>query len=68
MHGKDTARVNGLDLGVARKVSLIERQYTHHSMHSHCRDQARIVHLDTRYIMGNDQSAPFLMNQQGIGK
>jgi hypothetical protein len=68
MQCNDSARVNRLDLGVARKVSLVERQYAHYSMHPHGSDQACIVNLDTGDVIGNNQSSPFLMNRQTVGK
>jgi hypothetical protein len=62
MRRSDPARVDRFEVGVTRKVSLIEGQYALYPVHAHSGNQTCIVNLDATDGMLNNQPAPFLMN------
>lgn len=59
-------RMNGFNLPVARKVFCIEGQDSLHSVDTHCRNQPRILHLNSGDAIVHQQTPPFLMNCESL--
>jgi hypothetical protein len=50
------------------KIPIVKSQNQPDSMHPYSRRQPRIVHLNSRHGMRDEQFAPFLVDRQAIGK
>jgi hypothetical protein len=59
--------MNGLDLGIASKVTLVEGKNSLDAVDAHCRRQARVVDLNARNVATHKQGAPFLVDCHAIG-
>jgi len=51
-------RVNRLNIGVAKKIRLIQRQNVVYAISLHNRGKTRIVYLNSAHIVSNHQLAP----------
>jgi hypothetical protein len=60
--------MDGFDAGVADEILLIEGENPAYGVHSHRRDQSRVVDLDTRDVVRDQELAPFLMHSQSVGQ
>jgi len=59
--------MNGLDLGIASEVTLVEGKNSLDAVDAHCRRQARVVDLHARNVATHKQGAPFLVDRHAVG-
>jgi hypothetical protein len=60
--------MDGFDAGVTCEVFFVESQNPFHGVHSHGRDQSRVVNLDAGDMVRDQEFSPFLMNGQSVGQ
>jgi hypothetical protein len=60
--------MQSFDPGEAGKILRVKRQDFLHSVDAHDGDEMSVVHLDARDAIIHEQSTPFFVCRQAIGK
>jgi hypothetical protein len=58
--------MDGFDAGVTCEVFFVESQNPFHGVHSHGRDQSRVVNLDAGDMVRDQEFSPFLMRRRNF--